>query len=195
MWCNAWPQDIMETKIINRFKSWWGKFAEDRAISFCSKWCSGWNLQLRSHYVTGDQKLGGRGGSLSVCIMPICFTWVFWFCPQRGWRARWFFAFPCNVSMTVLLCFSIIKIYTEVFIYFNLYAFPHPPSPRHAGDINISVNLSLTALQNGREAAQSPFTRGSSPWQESAGQGRSLRGRQLPSPSLHSVWCSGEMTM
>lgn len=43
---NSWPQDITETKIIYGHKSWWGKFTEDGAISLCSKWCSGWNLQL-----------------------------------------------------------------------------------------------------------------------------------------------------
>lgn len=84
---------------------------------------------------------------------------------------------------------------TEVFIYFYLYAFPHLPSPYHVGDLNVSVNLSLMALQNGRETAQSPFTRGSSPGEESAGLGRALRDRQLPSSSSHSVWCPEEMAM
>lgn len=97
-----------------------------------------------------------------------------------------------HVMSVWLFCYAFLslKFMTEVFIYFNLYAFPH-----HVGDINASVNLSLTALQNGRETAQSPFTRGSSPWQESAGLRRSLRGWQLPSSSSHSVWCPGEMTM
>lgn len=43
---NSWPQDVTETKIIDGHKSWWDKFTEDRAIGLCSKWCSGWNLQL-----------------------------------------------------------------------------------------------------------------------------------------------------
>lgn len=54
--CKSWPQDIMETKITNGFKSWWGNLAEDKAISFCSKLCPGWNP--RSSFVSRSCERG-----------------------------------------------------------------------------------------------------------------------------------------
>lgn len=101
----------METKIINGFKGWWGKFAEDRAISFCSKWCSGWNPQLRSHYVTDDQKMGGKGKSLSVCLTPHALHLSISFWPHSGYRARWIFAFLHDNSMAVILLRFSVRIY------------------------------------------------------------------------------------
>ena len=185
----------METKIINEFKSWWGKFAEDRAISFCSKWCSGWNPELRSHHVTDDQKLEGRRGSVSALLL-ICFTWAFPSDHTQGIEPGESLLFHM-MTVWLFFCYAFLslKLVTEVFIYFYLYAFPHLPSPYHVDDLNVSVNLSLTALQNGRETAQSPFTRGSSPREEPAGLGRALRDWQLPSSSPHSVWYPKEMAM
>lgn len=102
----------METKIINGFRSWRGKFSEDRGISFCSKWHSGWNSQLRSHYVADDQKLRGRGGSLSVCITPHVLHLSISLWSHSGYRARWIFAFPCDNNIAVLLLhFFVTKIY------------------------------------------------------------------------------------
>lgn len=103
----------------------------------------------------------------------------------------------CMTTVWLFFCYTflLLKLITEVCICFYLHAFPHLPSPYHVGDLNVSVNLSLTALQNSRETAQSPFTRGSSPWEESAGLGRTLRDRQPPSSSSHFMWCPQEMSM
>lgn len=186
----------METEIINGCKSWWGKFPDGRAISFASKWCSGWNPQLGSHYVTDDQKLGGRGGSLSVCITPHTLHLNISFWPHSGYRARGTFAFLYDDSMAILpLRFSVIKIDDWSIYLFSFVCFSTLPLLYHAGDLNVGVHLSLAALQNGRGAAQSPFTRVSSPWEESAGLGRALRDFQPPSFSSRSVWCPEEMAM
>lgn len=174
----------METEIINGCKSWWGKFPDTRAISFSSKWCSGWNPQLGSHYVTDDQKLGGRGGSLSVCITPHTLHLKISLWPHSGYRARRIFAFLYDDSMAILpLQFSVIKIYDWSIYLFSFVCFSTLPLLYHVGDLNVGVHLSLTALQNGRGAAQYPFTRVSSPWEESAGLGRAWEtSSRLPSP-------------
>lgn len=136
-----------------------------------------------------------EGHSVSALLL-ICFTWAFPSDHTQGVQPGESLLFRL---MTVLLffCYTFLslKFMTEIFIYFHLYAFPHLPSPYHVGDLNVSVSLSLTALKNGRETAKSPFTRGSSPWEESAGLGRALRDWQLPSSSSYSVWCPEEMAV
>lgn len=70
--CKSWPRDILETKIINGFKSWWGDLAEDGDISFCSKLCPGWNP--RSSCVTRSCERGEVTQCLlySLCPSPEC---------------------------------------------------------------------------------------------------------------------------
>lgn len=119
----------------------------------------------------------GEGHTVSALLL-ICFTSAFPSDHTQGIELGESLLFR---MMTVWLffyyAFLSLKFMTEIFIYLYFYAFPHLPSPYHVGDLNISVNLSLTALQNGGETAQSPFTRGSSPWEESTGLGS-----HLPSP-------------
>lgn len=185
----------METKVINGFKSWWVKFAQDRTITFCSKWCSGWTLQLRNHYVIEDQKLEGGRGSLSVCITPPMLHLSVSFWSHLGYRVRWIFAFPCNDSMAVLLlCFSVIEIhdwsiYLFLFVCFSTSSVtlscgwpkhigefvPHRPSKWQRITESCGWKRTLRSLSAAVETAQSPFTRGSYPHPEkSSGLGRAL---------------------
>lgn len=184
--CKSWPRDIMETKITNGFKSWWGNLAEDRATSFCSKLCPGW--KPRSPYVTRSCERG-EGHSVPALLL-VCFVWAFPSDHTQGMDPRE--ALLLGVT-TVLFCYAF-KI-SDWRIYFYLCAFPRLPSLSQVGDPNVSVCLSLSALQNVRETAHPPFTKGLLPQEESAGMGKALRDWQPPSSSSHSVWCPGERAM
>lgn len=116
-----------------------------------------------------------RGSHSVSALLLMHFTWAFPFDHTQSTELGESLLF-CMTTVWLLFCYAFLSEFmTEAFIYFYLYAFPHLLSPYHVGDLNVSVNLSLTALQNGRERAQSPFTRGSSPWEEFAGLGRALR--------------------
>lgn len=106
--CKSWPRDIMETKITNGFKSWWGNLAEDRATSFCSKLCPGW--KPRSPYVTRSCERG-EGHSVPALLL-VCFAWAFPSDHTQGMDPRE--ALLLGVT-TVLFCYAF-KI-SEVFIF------------------------------------------------------------------------------
>lgn len=160
-----------------------GQFGRGQGHQFLLKIVS----RMKPQMFLCQQKLWERGGPSVPAFLWVFFTWAS-LSNHRAWS---------QVKLCFLvwqLCSSVMLLKFMIDIYF--YAFPHLPSLPQVGGLNVFVCLSLTALPDGREAAQSPHTKGLLTQAESAGMGKVLRGWQPPSSSSSShSWCPGARAM